>query len=67
MNTKEPPRPPCPKCKPPHRVWKKGVTPTLQGEFQRYICFKCGRTFYAPDHKNLRIVSKYATAGKGTG
>ena len=61
------PNPPCPHCKPPHRVWKKGKTPTRRGDFQRYLCFYCGRSFYDPNHKNLRPVSKYATAGKGTG
>ena len=33
------------------RVWKKGMTPTRQGEKQRYVCFKCGRTFYLPGAK----------------
>lgn len=30
------------------RFWKKGWTPTIQGERQRYICFTCGKTFYLP-------------------
>ena len=40
------------KCPKGHsRIWKKGVTPTRKGEKQRYICFVCGRTFYAPGDK----------------
>lgn len=31
------------------RIWRKGKTPTRQGEKQRYVCFTCGRTFYASD------------------
>ena len=33
------------------RVWKKGYNPTRQGEKQRFVCFTCGRTFYAPGAK----------------
>jgi len=33
------------------RIWMKGKTPTRKGEKQRYVCFKCGRTFYLPGDK----------------
>lgn len=40
----------CPYCK-RERIWRKGFTPTLKGERQRYVCFTCGRTFYLPKDK----------------
>jgi len=40
----------CPSCS-GRRIWMKGMTPTRQGEKQRYVCFKCGRTFYLPGAK----------------
>lgn len=33
------------------RVWKKGVVPTRKGQKVRYVCFTCGKTFYAPTAK----------------
>ena len=37
---------PCPRCRSRH-TWKKGCVPTAGGyHHQRYICFKCGKTFY---------------------
>ena len=48
----------CPACK-SKRVWKKGKSPTRQGDFQRYVCFTCGRTFYAPGNAPTPRVSKY--------
>ena len=43
----------CPSNKPggKTRIWRKGFHPTLQGERQRYVCFVCGKTFYAPGTK----------------
>ena len=39
----------CPNCK-GWRVWKKGLTPTLQGRKVRYICAVCGKTFFKITH-----------------
>jgi len=36
----------CPECK-SKRVWLKGSVPTRQGLKKRYICYECGRSFYA--------------------
>jgi DNA-directed RNA polymerase subunit RPC12/RpoP len=53
--------PPCPECG-GKRVWKKGSVPLKDGrEKRRYVCFKCGGTFYAPGTPDDRIVSKHAT------
>ena len=37
----------CPVCK-SKRVWLKGKVPTRKGPKARYICYECGRSFYAP-------------------
>lgn len=37
------------KCPNGHtRVWKKGVVPTVHGKKDRFVCYECGKTFYAP-------------------
>ena len=40
------------------RIWKKGRTPTRHGERQRYVCFTCGRTFYASDETKVKTEPK---------
>jgi hypothetical protein len=40
------------KCPEGHtKVWKKGMVPTRKGPKVRYVCFTCGRSFYAPKSK----------------
>lgn len=37
------------KCPNGHtRVWKKGAVPTIHGKKDRFVCYECGKTFYAP-------------------
>ena len=37
------------KCPAGHtKVWLKGKVPTRKGPKARYICYTCGRSFYAP-------------------
>jgi len=40
----------CPGCG-SIKIWKKGTVPTRQGPKVRYICYSCGRSFYAPVEK----------------
>lgn len=37
----------CPQCG-GTKVWKKGTVPSRKGPKPRYVCFKCGTTFYKP-------------------
>ena len=36
----------CPGCK-GSKIWLKGKVPTRSGLKARYICYECGRSFYA--------------------
>lgn len=46
----------CPKCK-SEQVWRKGLTPHRGAPKPRYVCTKCGTTFYfkktAPAEKEV--------------
>jgi len=43
------------KCPEGHtKVWRKGLVPTRSGPKVRYICYTCGRSFYAPDKPKVR-------------
>ena len=47
------------KCPVGHdRVWLKGKVPTRKGLKARYLCYECGRSFYAPDKPAPKKVSK---------
>jgi transposase-like protein len=35
----------CPRCRSTD-IWKKGLTPTRKGPKVRYMCTKCGTSFY---------------------
>lgn len=51
------------KCPRGHtRVWRKGYVPLRTGLKARYVCFTCGKTFYAPGTPDDRPTSKYATS-----
>ena len=36
----------CPFCK-GTKVWKKGKVPAIGGPKTRYVCYSCGKSFYA--------------------
>ena len=50
----------CPECK-STEVWLKGSVPTRQGPKRRYLCTKCGRSFY---EEQGRPKSKRKSKGK---
>ena len=43
----------CPECK-GSKVWLKGSVPTRKGPKKRYICYTCGKSFYAPSGSKPR-------------
>lgn len=56
----------CPGCG-SLRVWKKGKVPAIGGvKKPRYVCYDCGRTFYAPkaEVKVAKPRVKKAKSGK---
>jgi len=43
----------CPYCK-GKKLMRKGFMPALGGKKQRYVCWDCGHTFYAPEKGKRR-------------
>ena len=56
----------CPECK-STRIWKKGKVPAIGGvKKPRYVCYDCGRTFFAPKAEVKPAKPKVARKSKSS-